>query len=356
MASYGGIERHVCVLAEEAAKRGHTVRLLTTSNSLNATARCRLIDYGVDFREMPTAREAVTNSRKLLWLGKEALQARFSSWDIVYTNGQSSLASVVWRAAGRRTRIIHHHHTAADAAEQKTWAPGFRKVLQHAPELVACSNATRVNIEAAVGRTGVTFLPYFTACPVSADEVQDTRYTPGQPLAVGFVGRLIATKGIDTLCQLSRRPELGGVIWHLYGSSPEYPEAHFNAFPSIRYHGPYRDLERYGEILRELDAIVLYSKHNEGMPLSLIEAMSAGLPWVASDRGGTRELAVSAPNCQLIRDAEDVEAVLADTLQLFDRIRGGQTSRTAQRGVYDAHFSPEVVSRRWFEYLEGPAQ
>lgn len=355
MATYGGIERHVCVLAEEAAKRGHHVRMLTTSNSLNPVARRSLLDYGVDFREMPVARESVTAARKLAWLGWESLQARFTTWDVIYTNGQSALASLCWRAAGRRTRIIHHHHTAADAEEQKSWAPGFRKVLRQAPEVVGCSRATCANIEQAIGRGGVRFLPYFTACPVASDQVKDVAYTPGQPLAFGFVGRLIATKGIDTLCELSRRPELGGVIWHLYGASPEYPESHFASYPHVRYHGPYRDLVRYGEILRELDAIALFSKHNEGMPLSLIEAMSAGLPWVASDRGGTRELMVSPGNCELVMNPHDGADVLASTLRLVDRILTGKTSRRAQRAVYDAEFAPEVVARRWFEYLEGGA-
>lgn len=353
MAAYGGIERHVCVLAEEAAKRGHHVRFLTTSNSLNETARQRLIDYGVDFRELPLAREAASPGKKLFWLGRETLFARVKPWDIIYTNGQSGLASLVWKAAGSKTRIIHHHHTAADAAEQTTWSPAFRKVLLRAPELVACSDATRRNIEAAIGRKDVRFLPYFTACPVTADEVKDGDYAPGQPLAFGFVGRLIATKGVDTLCALSLRPELRSVIWHLYGASPDFPETYFNAYPQIRYHGPYRDLVRYGEILRELDAVALYSKHNEGMPLSLIESMSAGLPWIASDRGGTRELAVSSENCVLVEQPNDLEAVLADTLALVERIWNGKTSRKAQRAVYDQRFAPEVVAQRWFGFFEG---
>jgi glycosyltransferase involved in cell wall biosynthesis len=352
MATYGGIERHVCVLAEEAAKRGHHVRFLTTSNSLNQAARGRLKDYGIDFRELPVAREDATIKRKAIWLAAEVLKARFSTWDLIYTNGQSALAKFVWRAAGRRTRIVHHHHTAADELEQWSWSPAFKKVLATAPEVVGCSDATRTNIEVAVGRKDVRFLPYFTACPVQAEQVKEVRYTSGQPLAFGFVGRLIADKGVDTLCELSRRPELRGVIWHLYGSSPEYPESHFSAFPNVRYHGPYRDLQRYGEILCGLDAIALFSKHNEGMPLSLIEAMSAGLPWIASDRGGTRELAKNAANCQLVANPHSPESVLADTLALIDRIVSGQTSRLAQRAVYDQHFSPAVVSAKWFEFFE----
>jgi glycosyltransferase involved in cell wall biosynthesis len=355
MAAYGGMERHICVLAEEATRRGHRVRLLTTSNSLNENSRAALVASGVAFRELPYKRDSAGPLLKSWWLWRESLTARFTHWDIIYTNGQSALASAVWRAAGRRTRIVHHHHTAADAAEQATWAPHFRKVLARAPELVACSEATRTNIEQAVARHGARFLPYFSACPVAADRVVEKHYRPGQPLKFGFAGRLVRTKGIDMLCELSRRPQLAGVSWQIYGAGPDYEGAHFQAYPNICYHGPYPDLAGYGRALLDLDALALFSQHNEGMPLSLIEAMSAGLPWIASDRGGTAELARDPANCVLVKQPTDIDTCLRDTLELVRRLHAGATSRLRQRAVYDAHFSPDVVARQWFDFLEaGP--
>ena len=158
MAEYGGIERHVCALAEEAAKRNHYVRLLTTSNSLNEATRRRLLAYGIDFRELPLARSEASSFRKTVWLAHEAFVAKFKKWDVIYTNGQSGLARLVWRARGRKTRVIHHHHTAADIEEQKTWSIDFHKVLQQAPEIVGCSVATCENIAAAVNRQDIRYL------------------------------------------------------------------------------------------------------------------------------------------------------------------------------------------------------
>ena len=352
MAAYGGMERHVCVLAEEAARRGHRVRLLTTSNSLNQTTRASLSAVGVVLRELPRQRDTASQFLKAWWLWRETLAARFTKWDIIYTNGQSALASIVWRAASRHTRIIHHHHTAADPGEQATWAPRFRKVLALAPEIVACSEATRANIEQAVGRKGARFLPYFSACPVTADAVVEKHYHAGQPLKFGFAGRLVRTKGIDMLCALSRRPELARISWQIYGAGPDYTGDHFRTYPNICYHGPYPDLAGYAHALLDLDALALFSQHNEGMPLSLIEAMSAGLPWIASDRGGTRELARDQANCVLVQQPTDLDACLRDTLELMHRIHSGATSRLRQRTIYDAHFRPEVVAKKWFDYLE----
>lgn len=352
MAAYGGMERHVCALAEEATKRGHHVRFLTTSNSLNDDARHQLSGYGVDFRELPAKRETAGPARKAFWLWSQTLRARSRRWDLIYTNGQSALSSIVWRATRPGTRIVHHHHTAADAGEQQTWAPGFWRVLQRAPEIVACSEATRANIEQATHRNHVRFLPYFTTSPVTRDQVTEKSYAPGQPLAFGFVGRLIATKGVGLICEASRRPELTGITWHLYGASADYSAGYFASYPNVKYHGPYRDLRHYAEILGGLDALVLFSLHNEGMPLSLIEATAGGLPWAATDRGGTRELALIPCNCEVIPHPATPETVVAQTVALAQRIRSGTTSRVAQRRVYDQHFAPEVVVRKWFGYFE----
>jgi glycosyltransferase involved in cell wall biosynthesis len=356
MAAYGGMERHVCILAQEAAARGHKVCLLTTSDSLNADARDALLSAGIDFRELSRPRGDASKLQKYLWLWRETLRARSTRWDVIYTNGQSALASIVWNAArgGGHTRIVHHHHTAADIGEQTTWGAGFRRVLERAPEIVACSDATRAGIEQATGRRkGVRFLPYFTSSPVSREQVRESSPAADRALNIGFLGRLVSTKGIDTLCALSLRPELSGVLWHIYGEGPEYPASHFKTFPTIRYHGPYRDIVRHGEILRSLDAVALFSVHNEGMPLSLIEAMSAGLPWIATDRGGTRELAVAPANCVVLVHPSSLDATAAGAAELVRRLRTGQTSRLAQRAVYDSRFAPPVVSRQWFDFLEG---
>ncbi len=354
MAPYGGMERHVLTLADEAARRGHHIRFLTTSNSLNPAAREKLRAAGIDFRELPAARGSASQFSKLLWLARQILAARLARrWDLIYTNGQSALARTVWRAASARTRILHHHHTAADPGEQQTWSAQFRQVLATCPELIACSQATADHIAAAIPRAAPPkFLPYFTACPLTREQVTERRPAAHAPLHFGFIGRLVASKGIAPLAALSQRPELADLRWHIHGSGPDFPAEYFSQFPNITFHGPYRDQAHYAEILQNLDALALYTQHNEGMPLSLIEAMSAGLPWIASDRGGTRELARSSINCELINNPHDLDELLRATLALAARLRSGQTSRLAQRAIYDTHFAPEVVSGLWLNHLE----
>ena len=135
MWSYGGMERHICLLAELCAQSGMQVTVVTTSNSLNDDARRQVLAAGVHFLELPSARGTVSLARKIWWLFKTTLRLRNKRWDIIYTNGQSGLAPILWMAARRGTRVIHHYHTAGDAAEQRTWHPCFRFALRKAPDI-----------------------------------------------------------------------------------------------------------------------------------------------------------------------------------------------------------------------------
>lgn len=352
MAAFGGMERHVCDLAGVLAQRGHAVTLLTTSNSLAPLLREKLGAQGVQLRELNRARGRAGALRKSLWLLREAFRHPGHRWDLIYTNGQSALARLPWLAAQPRTRIIHHHHTAADTAEQATWSRGFRRVLEHAPELVACSRATQEALALALNRSDVRYLPYLTSTPVVGSSLRDRLYSPNSRLHFGFMGRLVAEKGIDWICALSREPALRDITWHIHGSGPHYPPEFFRDFHNVIYHGAYAAGWEQAQIFEALDALVLFSSHNEGMPLSLLEAMSAGLPWIATDRGGTRELAVSVPNALVVPHPASLASLRAAVREMADRIQRGLTSRVEQRRVYDGLFAPAVVSEAWCEYLE----
>jgi glycosyltransferase involved in cell wall biosynthesis len=215
---------------------------------------------------------------------------------------------------------------------------------------VGCSRATCAALNAAVGRNDAHFLPYLTAQPVDAALIHER--TPGGPLRFGFCGRLIPEKGIDALLALVDESTLSDIEWHVHGAGEAYPPSRFAGRPRLVYHGAYHSAEEHIRALLALDAAVLFSTHNEGMPLSLIEAMSAGLPWIATDRGGTRELATSAAD-SLVAPASAHLAELGHCVRaLADRLHAGTTSRHRQRQQYDERFAPSVVAGRWLRYFQ----
>lgn len=353
MAPYGGMERHICTLAAAAAENGHSVRFLTTSNSLGAELRALLTHPRINFRELAVARGGAGAAAKALWLAKQTLSARCKGpWDALYTNGQSAFASWVWHAASKNTRIIHHHHTAADAGEQATWSPGFRSVLRRAPLIAGCSKTTCEAIAKAVpGCKPPVFLPYLTRCVMAPEEVQER--ASSATLKIGFLGRLVKEKGIDRVLELAQREELKDIEWHIHGEGPAYPASCFEGRSRVYYHGPYRSAEQHRKILEGLDAVILLSTHNEGMPLSLIEAMSAGLPWVATDRGGTKELAVDAQASLVLAPERTTEELVPELRAFADRLLSRGCSRKKQRQAYDSFLEPKLVSAQWLALLEG---
>jgi glycosyltransferase involved in cell wall biosynthesis len=352
MAAFGGMERHVCALARLLASRDHEVKLITTSNSLSSELRSTMTEKGVRLRELARSRGGAGKLLKGIWLLREAMRSDSTRWDVIYTNGQSALARVAWFAARPHTRIVHHHHTAADEREQATWSSAFRRVLKGAPEIVACSHATQQALARALHRADVNYYPYLTNAPLPAASVQDRVPAPGQKLRFGFMGRLVKEKGIARICELSQMAALADIQWHIHGEGSAFPPSYFAAYPNVVYHGAYTSGPQQADILQGLDALVLFSQHNEGMPLSLLEAMAAGLPWVATDRGGTREMAVSPQNSLVVEPLPSLDVLATAVREMADRIRSGTTSRREQRKTYDRLFSPPVVSHAWCSYLE----
>jgi glycosyltransferase involved in cell wall biosynthesis len=346
MGTIGGMETHVVNIASAMAGAGWSVTLLTTSNSLGAAARSRIKNAGVEFFELQSPRFRASRLHRLAWLIFKTLALRRRACDVIYTNGQGALARIVWLAARAGTRVVHHHHTAGDETEQRTtWTPGFERLLKAAPELVACAEYCRAALSKRLRRSDIRVLPYLT------DEVriQSVERAPNPPetLRFGFVGRLERSKGIDVILQLSQDPGLKNIEWHLHGAGTDYMAQNCAENSRVVYHAPYQGAEALARILQELDALVLFSSQNEGCPLALIEAMAAGLPWIATDRGGVRELAKSSENCRVLSSSPTYDEIKSGVAELATAIRGGRTSPVCQRKTYDDCFAPALVFARW---------
>ncbi len=354
MASIGGMETHLIELSVLLASKEWTVYFITTSNSLNDDARNKLNTEGVIFIEMPVPRGTASKLAKLFWLVTQVWRLKSHDWDIVYTNGQGCLAQLFYWLIKKKTRMIHHHHTSADSLERKGWAHCYLKFINKVPELIACSEETRQNlIKFCKGRSVIKL---FYLIP-KLENIEERRGKEGslpvsRRLRFGYMGRLVSTKGINLICDLSEDLDLEEIEWHLYGEGPDYNQAFFNRYDNLYYHGRYEGIKECSAIHIYLDAIVLFSRHTEGMPLSLIEAMSSGLPWIATDRGGTRELAVSEYNYELLMPDFTYEEAKTAVQRLVINIQKRLSNRNKQKSAFMTHFSRDSVASSWMNYLE----
>ena len=354
MESIGGMETHLIELSILMISQDWRVCFVTTSNSLNEGARQQLRNAGVEFNEMPVPRGEATKLKKLYWLIKQVWPLKRKSWNVVYTNGQGCLARIFWCIAKKDTRLIHHHHTSADILEQKGWASCYLNILKKVPELIACSEETRHNLINACNQRAVTKLLYLIPDLEIKDEGKELQesITENRKLCFGFIGRLVSTKGIELLCDLSKDSDLEEIEWHIHGEGPDYPPEFFNSYDNVYYHGRYNGVRECRVVHGRLDAVVLFSQHTEGMPLSLIEAMSSGLPWIATNRGGTRELALAENNYEMLKVDFSYQDAKAAVKKLANNIITGLSSREAQQAVYNHNFSRRHVAANWLRYLE----
>ncbi|MCP4605079.1 MAG: glycosyltransferase family 4 protein, partial [Proteobacteria bacterium] len=110
-----------------------------------------------------------------------------------------------------------------------------------------------------------------------------------------FIGRLVPIKGVDVLIEAVKNLE--GLELVIAGDGPERAMLETQALKlgiNVRFLGWIDPLKR-AELLSACDAVaipslVLTNGRHEGLPLTLIEALRAGCPVIATASGATEEL------------------------------------------------------------------
>jgi glycosyltransferase involved in cell wall biosynthesis len=122
------------------------------------------------------------------------------------------------------------------------------------------------------------------------------RPRPARPRRrIGFVGTLAPHKGVDVLIRAFRGLGRADLTLDLHGSLSSHP-AHVALLRReaegdmrIRFHGPFAEGEQE-RVLSAIDLLVLPSVWWENSPLTVLEALAAGVPVVASAIGGLPEI------------------------------------------------------------------
>ena len=178
-----------------------------------------------------------------------------------------------------------------------------------------------------------------------------------------FVGRLLVEKGIqhfvEAAAQLKRSwPE---AEFHVYGEiQPDSKNSITMAelAPAIEagticFHGR---VENIGFELGKMDVIVSPSWYREGVPRSLLEALSVGLVIIATDMPGCRETIVEGINGFFVtpRDTESLITTMVKVLEQRDKVESmSKASRRLAEKRFDVHkVNAEIVTTLEF-YCKG---
>jgi glycosyltransferase involved in cell wall biosynthesis len=315
LAETGGAQTYVANLLPSLARQFD----VTVAAHGSGPLRDRAHAAGVRFVQLEHVRRPVNPPRDLRALLELTALARRERPHIVHVN--SAKAGALGRLAGWLARVpirIYTVHGWAFTAHGGASSALYRwaeRVLRPLTTTTICvaESERRAGLDAGTCGEATTVVIHNGVELPSAGAVEPR---PG-PYRLVTVGRLQAPK--DPLTLIRALAELGrpgeAVI---AGDGPDRPAVErevrrLGLESAVRLAGERDDV---AELLAEADLFVL-STRSEGLPLSILEAMAAGLPVVASDVGGVPELVVDRETGFLVPPG-DPHALAAAIERLLD--------------------------------------
>ncbi len=187
----------------------------------------------------------------------------------------------------------------------------------------------------------------FLDCERNRGELRAEFGVPSGTRLVGIVGRLVPIKGhsdfLKSAQSVLRRTR--DVVFLVIGDGElrqelEEQAASLGVTEGVRFLGWRRDLTR---IYPDLDLVVL-SSLNEGSPVALIEAMSAGRAVVSTDVGGVSDVVSDGVDGVLVPPREPEKLADAICGLLCSRDRLDQMGARGRRSVYPKYSVGRLVS------------
>jgi glycosyltransferase involved in cell wall biosynthesis len=291
--------------------------------------------------------------------------------DVVHGHGHPYLSSLyaakLAKLLGKPVVLTQHNTFIAyqgflwDHVEWWNDATVGKQVLKNADKIVTVSNATKRYVlslgadpeKTSVLHNGVS-VDRFKPNKALREEKRRTLGIATNATVVLTVRRLVYKNGIDTLIEsakiaLKRNPRL---VFLAVGTGPDrdivQARIHDAAILSnFRLAGfvPDADLPAY---YNAADIFVLPSKSGEGLPLVALEAMSTGLPIIATNVGGIAEVMVE--DCSKLVPAGKPEEMAKAILEFSETELA--VVKTVVRAVAEHTFSWEQNVKRLMEIYE----
>ncbi|QEF99613.1 Putative teichuronic acid biosynthesis glycosyltransferase TuaC [Stieleria maiorica] len=316
-------------------------------------------------RDVPVIEIGKRSGNDVLAVKRLADCLRQHQIDLVQSHNWGTLVeSVIARKLARTPVHIHAERgTVAgmvEASGLRYWcrAKVMSMALGSVDQVISNAHAVAERIESRCGfkAENIQIIPNGVPNPVNTDHAQNRQQIrselglPTDAIVVGSAGRLVDVKGFDlaiTAIQqvLQSEPNVHLVI---LGDGPE--EQRLNSIAGrcgisdhIHFVGRREDVPAW------LDSFDIYlnSSRSEGMSQSVIEAMSVGLPIIATDVGDNALLVQGSQfQCGLVCEPGSVESIAGQIVKLASdsglRARCANSARSCHRQFY----SDETFNRR----------
>ena len=348
----GGIQRHVLDLSASLRERGHHVVLAGTPGGWrNETMDANFLALDLD----GVAKQGGAFPRRLANALKAALRLRAclrrERIELIHAH-ESAPALVAWlatRGMSIPTFVTYH------GAEPERVALFGRIARIAARRVITPSHRSANDLHHGGGVPAAMLEVIGLGVEVRPPVDEATRQRlrgellgkDGRRLVV-TVARLAHQKGIDVLIEVVRRTctKRADVRFAVVGDGPLrddirrwVAEAGVGRFLTLTGHS-----DRPHEYLAAADLFLLCSRW-EALPLTIVEAFQAGLPVVATDAGGVRELVDDSVG--KVVAIGDVDALTDHVLTICaDEGLHLRLAANALKRAGEARFSPSVMHRR----------
>lgn len=341
----GGLERVVCSLTRAQREAGIEARVAAVvepgADENPVVAELRAAEVGVDEIRVPP-RSYSLERRKLA-----ELCARWRP-DVMHSHGYR--CDIVDSRVAQQLAIprvsTQHGFTGGDLRNRLyEWLQ--RREARRMDAVIAVSRAMGDLLAASnVARERLHVVPNAYSPRTHFTERSAARRELGLPVdayVIGWVGRLTAEKGadvlVDAMALLKGEPVIASFIGDGSQRQSLTARSTSKAAGKVYWHGLVLDASR---LLRAFDVFVLSSR-TEGTPMVLFEAMSAGIPIVATRVGGVPD--VLRREDALLVDADDPES-LASAIR--ETMRNPETAR-ARAASARARLAAEYAVAPWVE-------
>lgn len=238
-----------------------------------------------------------------------------------------------------------HASGAAPAALYRAFAPAVRALARRLAVRTAVSDDARALAERCLGGA-------YRVLPNGVDVEHFAKAEPwpdgdGRPVIL-FVGRHEERKGLSVLLDAFAGLDRDARLW-VAGDGPETGDLKDRGVPGVEWLGSISEVEK----ARRLRAATLFcapSIHGESFGVVLLEAMAAGVPVVASDIAGYRDVARQDREALLV-PAEDAQALRGALDKALDdaRLRERLVEAGRERA---ATFSLASLAERYLSIYE----
>lgn len=255
---------------------------------------------------------------------------------------------------GRRM-LVHIHGGLYLTKGSRPWLIDrlMRRVFSWDIPFVVLSGGEADTVRGGFGAKRVEVLPN---CVDPADAPADAHARKdGEPLTIGYLGRIEANKGMDWLLPACKRLQQAGVRFRLEMAGKESGTDYVERFGRLlgggfRYHSVVAGEAKRG-FLRSLDVFVLPSLF-EGLPMSLLETMGYGVAPVVTPVGAIPSVVEDGRNGILVK-VKDAESIADAIARLADDDRLLRRLSHAARQTILARFSPEAYVDRLNKLYDG---